>query len=111
VDSAVRDLFRAALEKTESGALRWTAFDPEAFWTKVPPGRIHIQRVPADAAPVPTFDAQVTDAVGRIEAEVSESEGSADFALLNELFRAVEVSVPKRGRVLEEMLQTLKTSA
>jgi hypothetical protein len=115
VDSKLRDLLQAALDKTNSGAVEWTAFNSESFRARVGAGHLHIQRgsIPVETDErdrywVTTYAVQVSDAQGRIVAEADAREGTESFALFDRLFDTARKTALGSDRVIEEMLHTLR---
>ena len=125
MDGKLRDLLQVTLSKTEAGALRWDAFDPESFRVRIGTGYLHLQRRTPDYSPrvidaeiaeqmsFPKFEyaVQVSVAQGRIvtESEVVESL-SDESGLVIQLFNAARKSALKSDRVIDEMLHVLRSA-
>src|SRR5437868_6072613 len=114
MDDKIRDLLRAALEKTEAGGLKWAAFDSGSFRAMIGPGHLHIHRGTTQAShdgdnfyPVDTFSVQVTDAKGRVVAEAEVMEGNDHFWLFDNLFNEARKSALGSDRVISDMLVAL----
>jgi hypothetical protein len=120
MDSRVRDLILAALEKTERGGLTWKAFDDETFRVPIATGFLHIRRgstrledPEGEVTPVAVYSIQVSDAQGRVVAEEDvlpgvDGDGAYNFSLSERLFRAARKSALGTDRVIDDMLQALR---
>jgi hypothetical protein len=113
MDSKLRDLLQAALDRTRSGKLSWQAFGSESFRARVGSGSIHIQRavIPDDDTPPATkYSVQVANALSQVVAEAEATEGRSEpnLPLLHNLFTAARTSGLGGYEVIDEMIRVLQ---
>jgi hypothetical protein len=110
MDNKLLELLQAAKAKTESGRLKWQAFDGESFRAAIGSGYLHIHRLLArienddgNSHPAATFSAQVSDEQGRIVADADATQGFSDggeYRVLAELFDTARKSALTTKRCL-----------
>ncbi|MGL6096397.1 MAG: hypothetical protein ACRC7O_11450 [Fimbriiglobus sp.] len=114
MNDPVRKLLKATLTKTESGELPWVRFDDNSFHVRIGPGQLHLRRfdvtLPSDEyseGSETRFTIELTDAQVRTFEEDEVSLSSADYRLVDDLFRAARTSAVGGKKVLDEMLTAL----
>lgn len=113
MNDRIRDLVTAAITKTESGELKWTAFTSDSFRTKIGTGHLHIQRNyetreddpnPATGTSqsysVQTYSLQITDAQGRVVAEEEALGTKESFGWTTATPQHTKISDPSQPPIL-----------
>ncbi len=119
MDSKLRELLQAAVSKTESGSLPWTAFDSESFRTRVGRGHIHVQRTAAydaggnEVASGYRYAVQVSNSPGQVvaEAEAREGDPDPDLTLVKSLFTAARTAGLGGYEVIDGMIHALQQTS
>lgn len=115
MDSKMRGLVDAAVKKTQSGTLNWTAFGGESFRSNVGSGRIHVQHIfieGVNGEPLNRYSVQVTNQTGQVVAEADATEGrpEEDAQLIRDLYIAARTSGLGGYQLLDNMLLALQNS-
>lgn len=117
MDDKLKDLIRAALDKTAAGGLQWAGFGSSSFRAKIGSGHLNVLRSvdkwDDDASPdqATVYTVQITDARGRVVAEYEAKIHQDDFKLLDELFRIARRSAFGTDQLIDDMLMTLRGGA
>lgn len=118
MDAKLLELVKVTSERTARGAFVWTAFDSEAFDLKLGRGHMFVRRSwtrddsdDDEQLRNPGYILEVTDAQGRVVADVRVRSVDPEYKAVDDLFQRARVSALQADRVLEEMLQTAKASA
>lgn len=114
MDSKIRDLVKAATEKSLREKLKWHAIDTEAFRTQLGTGRLVILRTIAEmtSGNVYRYVVSITDQTGREVAEAYAVEGvdsDSDVDELQKLFEASRTAAFGGHQLIDTMLKELET--
>jgi hypothetical protein len=117
MDDNFRELVEVAIAKTKNGNLKWTAFDEESFRAKIGNGFLHIHRGSTQLSShedeslyeAPTHTVQISDERGRVATEGEVAQGFEGFTILNQLFLEARKSALGTDRLIESMLESLRS--
>lgn len=116
MDSKLRELLQAALDKTNRGQLRWSAFSDESFRAAIGSGHLHLNRSwgpwtddRGEEVSAETYFVQVSNGQGRVvvEGEAKEGVPQNGFELCRDLFRAARTAALGGYEVMDNMLRLL----